>query len=232
MRFTIVTIFPEIFDGVIATSILKRAIDDAKIQVDFVNPRDYATDKHKTVDDTPYGGGQGMLMKVEPIVAALRNVNATVATDPQRTLTIGERPPRQRTVLMGARGRRFTQQVAAELSEQYDHIVFVCGRYEGVDERVLEYIDEEISLGDFVLTGGELAAATMMDAVARLVPEVLGHDLSAVEESHSTEGYIEHPHYTRPEEFEGHRVPDILLSGNHGEIAKWRQEQSKQQSSQ
>lgn len=226
MRFTIVTIFPELFDGIIGTSILKRAIEDAKIQVDFVNPRDFAVDKHKTVDDTPYGGGQGMLMKVEPIVAALRSVHATVENDSAAV----ERPEGQHTMLMGARGRRFTQQVATEFAEQYDHLVFVCGRYEGVDERVLEYVDEEVSLGDFVLTGGELAAATIVDAVARLVPDVLGHDLSAVEESHSREGYIEHPHYTRPEEFEGHRVPDVLLSGNHAEIAKWREEQSKKKS--
>lgn len=226
MRFTVVTLFPELFDGFVGTSIIKRAIEDGKITVDFVNPRDFATDKHKTVDDTPYGGGQGMLMKIEPVVSALRSVNATVETDEHRE---GERPAGQRAILMGARGRRFNHQVAEELSKD-DHLVFVCGRYEGIDERVLDYVDEEISLGDFVLTGGELAAATMIDAVARLLPDVLGHNLSAVEESHSTPGILEHGHYTRPVEFEGKRVPDILMSGNHPEIAKWREEQSQERS--
>lgn len=226
MRFTVVTLFPELFDGFVGTSIIKRAIEDGKITVDFVNPRDFATDKHKTVDDTPYGGGQGMLMKIEPVVAAIRSVDATRADDPNRR---GERASRQRSILMGARGRRFNHQVAEELAKD-DHLVFVCGRYEGIDERVLEYVDEEISLGDFVLTGGELAAATMIDAVARLIPGVLGHDLSAVEESHSTPGVLEHGHYTRPVEFEGHTVPDVLMSGNHPEIAKWREEQSRSRS--
>lgn len=227
MRFTVVTLFPELFDGFVGTSIIKRAIEDGKITVDFVNPRDFATDKHKTVDDTPYGGGQGMLMKIDPVVGALRSVNATRADDPNRE---GERPAGQRSILMGARGRRFNQQVAQELADSEEHLVFVCGRYEGIDERVLEYVDEEISLGDFVLTGGELAAATMIDAVARLLPGVLGHDLSAVEESHSTPGVLEHGHYTRPVEFEGHSVPEVLMSGNHPEIAKWREEQSKKRS--
>ncbi len=212
MRFDIVTIFPELFGSIFDTSILKRAIADGKVEVRLHNPRDFATDKHRTVDDTPYGGGQGMLMKVEPIVAALKGI---------------DRLSRSRSYLMSAKGDRFVQATAKGLSEELDQLILVCGRYEGVDERVLEYLDGELSIGDFVLTGGELGAAVVVDAVARLLPGVLGHAESAVEESHSEPGYLEYPHYTRPEEFEGHRVPDVLLSGNHEAIEKWRKEQSK-----
>lgn len=211
MRFDIVTIFPEMLESVFADSILKRAIEDGKIEVHFWNPRDYATDKHKTVDDTPYGGGPGMVMKVEPIVAALEAI---------------ERLPRSRSLLMSARGERLVQSVARGLSVELDQLILVCGRYEGVDERVLEYLDGEISIGDFVLTGGELGAAVVVDAVARLLPGVLGDDASSLEESHSRPGYLEYPQYTRPEEFDGKKVPDILLSGNHGAIEEWRKEQS------
>ncbi|PJA94037.1 MAG: tRNA (guanosine(37)-N1)-methyltransferase TrmD [Candidatus Kerfeldbacteria bacterium CG_4_9_14_3_um_filter_45_8] len=214
MQFDIVTIFPELFDSIFGTSILKRAIEDGKIVVNFHDPRNFSADKHRTVDDTPYGGGPGMVMKVEPLVAALRQI---------------ERLDNSVSLLLSAKGERFVQAQAKNFCEDLDQIILVCGRYEGVDERVLEYLHGEISIGDFVLTGGELGAAVIVDAVTRLIPGVLGDDASATEESHSEPGYIEYPHYTRPEDFEGRRVPEVLLSGNHGAIKKWREEQSRKQ---
>lgn len=211
MRFSIVTIFPEMFNSVFGTSILKRAVADGVIEVRFANPRDKATDKHKVVDDTPYGGGPGMVMKVEPLAKAIKGLR---------------KKKKHRVILLSAKGERFTQQKAQQLAHKYDELVLVCGRYEGVDERVLEYVDEELSIGDYVLTGGELGAMVVADAVSRLVPGVLGDAESAVDESHSTPGYIEYPHYTRPEVYDGHRVPPVLLSGDHAAIAKWRKEQS------
>lgn len=212
MRFDIVTIFPEMLSSVFGDSILKRAQEDGKIEVRFWNPRDYATDTHRTVDDTPYGGGPGMVMKVEPLAAVVGDI---------------ERVGRSRALLMSARGERLVQAGARSLATSLDQLILVCGRYEGVDERVLDYLDGEISIGDFVLTGGELGAAVIVDAIARLLPGVLGDDASSLEESHSTEGYLEYPQYTRPEEFDGKKVPEILLSGNHAAIAEWRKEQSR-----
>lgn len=212
MRFDIVTIFPEMLSSVFGESILKRAQEDGKIEIRFWNPRDYATDKHKVVDDTPYGGGPGMVMKVEPLAAVLGKI---------------DRVGRSRALLMSPRGERLVQAGARSLATDLDQLILVCGRYEGVDERVLDYLDGEISIGDFVLTGGELGAAVIVDAVARLLPGVLGDDASSLEESHSTEGYLEYPQYTRPEEFDGKKVPEILLSGNHGAIEEWRKEQSR-----
>lgn len=212
MRFDIVTIFPEMLSSVFGESILKRAQEDGKIEICFWNPRDYATDKHKVVDDTPYGGGPGMVMKVEPLAAVLSQI---------------DRVGRSRALLMSPRGERLVQAGARSLATDLDQLILVCGRYEGVDERVLDYLDGEISIGDFVLTGGELGAAVIVDAVARLLPGVLGDDASSLEESHSTEGYLEYPQYTRPEEFDGKKVPEILLSGNHGAIEEWRKEQSR-----
>lgn len=211
MRFDIITIFPEMFNSVLGTSILKRAIEDKKIEVNFLNPRDYTTDKHKTVDDTPYGGGPGMVMKVEPLAKAIQTVQGD---------------DKARVILLSAKGERFTQQKAKQLAEEYGQLVLVCGHYEGVDERVLNYVDEELSIGDYVMTGGELGVMVILDTVSRLVPGVLGDESSLKDESHSTPGYIEYPQYTRPEKFEGQRVPDVLLSGNHQAIEKWRTEQS------
>lgn len=211
MRFDLLTIFPHMLDSMVHESILARAQEAGHIEFHAHNIRDYATDKHKTVDDTPYGGGQGMVMKVEPIHAALQAI---------------PRKENARVVLLSAKGRRLTQAVAQEYADTVDQMIFVCGRYEGVDERVRNYIDDEISIGDYVLTGGELGAAVVIDAVARLLPGVLGHELSAVEETHSTPGYIEHPQYTRPVEYDGHQVPDVLRSGDHGAIDAWRHEQS------
>lgn len=211
MKFEFVTIFPELYESFFGHSILQRAIEAGHIEVAFHNPRDFTTDKHRMVDDTPYGGGPGMVMKVEPIALALKSI---------------KREKRCLTVLMSAKGQRFTQQKAQSLAAEYDQIIFVCGRYEGVDERVLNYIDEEISIGDYVLTGGEQSSMIVTDAVARLVPGVLGDLASTEEESHSKPGYIEYPHYTRPAEYDGHSVPDVLLSGDHGAIEQWRKEQS------
>lgn len=212
-RFDVISLFPEMFDSVMGNSIMKRAQEDGKIQFRAFNPRDKATDKHKTVDDTPYGGGPGMVLKVEPIA---------------RTINSIRKRKQCRRILLSAKGERFTQQKAVQLANDYNHFIFVCGRYEGVDERVLDYIDEEISIGDYVLTGGELGAMVVIDAVARLLPGVLGDDMSAVEESHSTPGYLEYPQYTKPRIFEGKEVPEVLLSGNHGAIEEWRKMQSKQ----
>lgn len=210
MKFDIITIFPNICDSYFAESILKRAQEKGLIEVAAHNLRDYTEDKHKKVDDTPYGGGAGMVLKVEPIAKA---VAAIRSEDSEK---------RTRSILFSAKGKRFTQADAKRLAE-YDRLIFVCGRYEGVDERVAEHIvDEELSIGDFVLTGGELPAMIVTDAVARLLPDVLGNTDSAVYESHSDEGVLEHAQYTKPEEFNGWRVPDVLLSGHHKDIETWR----------
>lgn len=211
-RFDVLTIFPEMFDSVLGASILKRARAAKKIDVRFWNPRNATTDKHHVVDDTPYGGGVGMVMKVEPIVRTLKRIR---------------RKKRSRIFLLSARGRRFTQEEARVFAQQYDQLVFVCGRYEGVDERVLDYIDEELSIGDFVMTGGELGAMVVIDAVTRLLPGVLGKDESSHDESHSQPGYLEYPQYTRPAEFEGKKVPPVLLAGDHKKIAEWRKKYTK-----
>ena len=208
MIFDILTLFPEIFDSYLGTSILGRAIEQGHIRVRRHNIRDYATDKHRVTDDTPYGGGSGMVMKPEPLVRGLEAVQ-------------GKEETRARVILLSPQGRLFDQTVARELS-RLPRLIMVCGKYEGVDERVRDLaVDEEISIGDYILTGGELAAMVILEATARLLPGVLGDEASTQEESF-TEGLLEYPHYTRPREFMGCRVPDVLLSGNHQEIAAWR----------
>ena len=208
MIFEILTLFPEMFDSYLATSILGRAIAQGHIQVRRHNIRDFATDKHRMTDDAPYGGGSGMVMKPEPLVRGLEAVQE-------------REEPRARAILLSPRGRLFDQKVARELS-QLPRLIMVCGKYEGVDERVrVLAVDEEISIGDYILTGGELAAMVILEATARLLPGVLGDEASTQEESF-TEGLLEYPHYTRPREFMGCQVPDVLLSGNHHEIAAWR----------
>ena len=205
MRVDILTLFPGMFVGPFDESMLKRAREAGLLQLNLVDIRDFATDRHRTVDDTPYGGGPGMVMKPGPIFAA---VGAVRSAD-------------SRVILLSPQGRLFEQAMAIELST-LPHLVLICGHYEGVDERVREHlVDEELSIGDYVLTGGELAAMVVVDAVGRLLPGVLGAGESTVEESHSS-GLLEYPQYTRPVEFRGWRVPDILLSGNHAEIARWR----------
>lgn len=214
MKITILTLFPEFFTGVVGSSILKRAADQHLIEFTIVNIRDYAQDKHKVTDDRPYGGGPGMVMKVEPIDLALK------AHSPAS-------PDKHKTVLTSAKGRLFTQQVAQEYA-QLDSLTIICGHYEGVDERVAEHlVDEEVRIGDYVLTGGEPAAAVISDAVARLQPGVLGNELSNQNESHSLPGVFGFPQYTRPEVYRDWPVPEVLLQGNHALIEKWRQEQRK-----
>lgn len=216
MRFDIISLFPEGFDSYFGVSILKRASDKGLIAVVTHQLRDYAHDKHKTVDDTPYGGGAGMVLKVEPIAECLKAVKELQASRYEPNAT--------RTILFSAKGKIMTQADVKRLAT-YDRLILLCGRYEGVDERVAEYlVDEELSIGEYVLTGGELPAMIVVDAVARLIPGVLGNEESAVTESHSALGVLEHPQYTKPEVWQGKRVPEVLLSGHHAEIAKWRTE--------
>lgn len=215
MKFDIITIFPHIFDSYFGESIIKRAKEAGAIEIKSHDLREYTTDKHKKVDDTPYGGGAGMVMQVQPIYDCVEKIRSK---NPK---------PKTKIILFSAKGKRFTQEDAKRLSE-YERLIMICGRYEGVDERVAENVaDEEISIGDFVLTGGEIPAMAVIDSVSRLLPGILGNEESAIVESHSEEGYLEYPQYTRPEEFNGWKVPEILLGGNHGEIEKWRNEKSK-----
>ena len=209
MKIDYLTLFPEMFDGVLNHSILKRAQDKNIIEVNTVNFRDYAENKHNQVDDYPYGGGQGMVLKPEPVFNAMKDLKRTDKT---------------RVILMCPQGRPFSQAIAEELSEA-EHIVFICGHYEGYDERIREnLVTDEISMGDYVLTGGELPAMTMTDAIVRLIPGVLGNEQSHQDDSFS-DGLLEFPQYTRPREFENMTVPDVLLSGNHANIEQWRHEQ-------
>ena len=218
MRFDILTIFPTMFDGPLGESIIKRAVERNLLRVAVHNIRDFTTDKHHTTDDTPYGGGAGMVMKPDPIFAAGEHALGEARER-------GEGGDDSRVILMTPQGRRFDQKLAEELALER-HLVFVCGHYEGIDERVREHlVTDEISIGDYVLTGGELAAMVVIDAVARLVPGVLGAAESLAEESISS-GLLEYPHYTRPYDFRGWTVPEVLLSGNHAVIARWRREQS------
>ena len=211
MKFDILTLFPGMFSGPFDESIISRAKDKQLIDISLHNIRDWAADRHQTADDSPYGGGAGMVMKAEPLAAAIRAVEAlnTAST----------------VVMTSPQGRRFTHQVASELAEK-DGLIIVCGRYEGIDERIRTlYAEDDISLGDFVLSGGEIAAMAIVDAVTRLIPGVLGSSESAGSDSFG-DGLLEYPHYTRPPEFEGIRVPEILLSGNHELIRKWRRRES------
>lgn len=208
MRFDIFTLFPEMFSGPFSESILKRAQERNLLSIALHNIRDATTDKHHVVDDYPYGGGAGMVMKPEPIFTA---VEAVYQGGP--------------IILLTPQGRLFTQQIARELAREA-RLTLICGHYEGVDERVREHlVTDELSIGDYVLTGGELPAMIIVDAVSRLLPGVLGGEESTQEESHSA-GLLEYPHYTRPPEFRGWRIPDVLLSGHHAEIARWRRKES------
>jgi tRNA (guanine37-N1)-methyltransferase len=209
MKAHLLTIFPELFGGPLATGPIRIARQKGLLEVSVHDLRDYATDKHLVVDDVPYGGGQGMVMKPEPLVTAIEHVAADGAP---------------RRLLLAARGAPFTQAKAAELAA-LPSLLFVCGRYEGVDERVAGWVDEELSIGDYVLSGGELAALVVLDAVVRLLPGVLGNEASPVDDSFAT-GLLEGPQYTRPPEFRGVHVPRVLLSGDHAAIARWRREEA------
>ena len=210
VRFSVLTLFPEIFASPLKVSILGRAIEGGKICVDIINLRDFAKGRHKVVDDKPFGGGKGMLIKPEPVIDAINSIKST--------------SPGAWVILLSPYGLTFNQEVAKSLSKK-NHLLLVCGHYEGIDERVRHFIDEEISLGDFVLTGGEVAALAIIDAVSRLVPNVLGSYSSLEEESFSN-GILEYPQYTRPREYKGYKVPEVLLSGHHKRIKEWRRRQA------
>jgi tRNA (guanine37-N1)-methyltransferase len=228
MRIDIQTLFPEICSAPLNASMMKRAQENGALDLRVHNLRDWTTDKHHVVDDAPFGGGQGMVMKAEPIFAAvedLRGGEGKTSNVQRPTSNVELQKPK--VILMSPAGRRFDQQMAAEFSSEA-HLIIICGHYEGVDHRVIErLVDAEISIGDYVLTNGAIAAVVFVDAVVRLLPGVLGDDQSAADDSFSG-GLLEGPQYTRPSEFRGWKVPDVLLSGNHAEIAKWRKEQSRQ----
>jgi tRNA (guanine37-N1)-methyltransferase len=231
MRIDIVTLFPEICRAPLSESIMKRAQEKAIIDLHIHNLREWTTDKHHVVDDAPFGGGQGMVMKPEPIFTAVEELckeQEKTSKTKRSTLNIEQSKIENRKskiILMSPAGRRLDQQLATELSQEA-HLIILCGHYEGVDHRVIEHlVDREISVGDYVLSNGAIAAVVLVDAVVRLLPGALGHEQSAVDDSFATE-LLEGPQYTRPAEFRGWKVPEILLSGNHAEIAKWRKQQA------
>ena len=210
MKFHLLTIFPEFFDGPFRHGVVARAAQSGALEIHLHDLRNWTHDLHRTVDDRPFGGGEGMLLKAEPIFSAVETIWP-------------EKNPGQKVILLSAQGRRFTQKTARELVLQ-NELLFICGRYEGVDERVAEHLaDEELSIGDYVLSGGELAAAVIIDSVARLLPGVLGNSDSSMNESFE-EGILDCPQWTRPADFRGWKAPEVLLGGNHAEIRKWRKE--------
>jgi tRNA (guanine37-N1)-methyltransferase len=218
MNIGIVTLFPEMFTALTEYGVSGRAVKQGIVHMQCWNPRDFTRDKHRTVDDRPYGGGPGMLMKTEPIVAAIDAARIGLTE-----LTKGDKKPK--VLCLSPQGKRLEQSDVASLAKE-NSLILLCGRYEGIDDRVIEtQVDEEFSLGDYVISGGELAAMVLLDAMIRLQPEALGHADSAIEDSFAT-GLLDYPHYTRPEEFAGHKVPEVLLSGDHAAIARWRLKQS------
>jgi tRNA (guanine37-N1)-methyltransferase len=213
MKIDILTLFPEICRAPLSESMMKRAQENKIVDLRIHNLRDWTTDKHHIVDDAPFGGGQGMVMKPEPIFAAVEDIQSKVESR------------KSKIILMSPGGRRLDQKLATDLSKE-SHLIVICGHYEGVDHRVIEHlVDLEISIGDYILTNGAIAAAVLVDAVVRLLPGVLGHEHSATDDSFSA-GLLEGPQYTRPAEFRGWKIPEVLLSGNHAEITKWRKEQA------
>ncbi|RSK27007.1 tRNA (guanosine(37)-N1)-methyltransferase TrmD [Bacillus sp. HMF5848] len=209
MKIDILTLFPDMFEGVFGSSILKKAQDKDAVNIHVHNFREFADNKHQTVDDYPYGGGAGMVLKPQPLFDAVKGIEAEGT----------------RVILMCPQGERYTQAKAESFAKE-KHLVFLCGHYEGYDERIREHlVTDEISIGDYVLTGGELAAMVVVDSVVRLLPDVLGNEDSHMKDSYST-GLLEHPHYTRPADFRGLKVPDVLLSGDHKKIEEWRQKES------
>jgi tRNA (guanine37-N1)-methyltransferase len=231
VKIDILTLFPDICRAPLSESIMKRAQENGIIDLRIHNLRDWTTDKHHIVDDAPFGGGQGMVMKPEPIFAAveeLRGPNQKTPNAQRPTPNVQEpeiKDEKSKIILMSPAGRRFDQNMAMQLSEE-SHLIIVCGHYEGVDHRVIEHlVDLEISIGDYVLTNGAIAAVVFVDAIVRLLPGALGHEQSAADDSFNN-GLLEAPQYTRPAEFRGWKVPQVLVSGNHAEIAKWREEQA------
>lgn len=236
MIFNIITIFPNIFTSYFSESILKRAQEKGIVKINVHDLRKWTIDKHRTVDDTPFGGGAGMVMKAEPIIRSIVGaplVGAPSADNKIRGTHKGcpyDCAIKSKIILLSAKGKKWNQQMAERYSK-LDEIILICGRYEGVDERIKKFVDEEISIGDYVLTGGEIPAMAMVDSVARLLPGVLGNKESAKNESHSIKGFLEYPQYTRPEIFtiggKKYRVPKVLLSGDHKKIAEWRKSKMK-----
>lgn len=230
MRIDVLTLFPDMFEGVFGASILGKARDKGLVRLSAVNFREYSTNKHGQVDDTPYGGGGGMVLKPEPIFAAVEDLLRRKEAETPQTAAAAEddtvpTPAPPRIVLLCPQGETFTQRKAEEFARE-EHLIFICGHYEGYDERIRTgLVTDEISIGDYVLTGGELPAMVMIDSTVRLLPGVLGNENSAVTDSFST-GLLEYPHYTRPTEFRGMQVPDILLSGHHANIEAWRRRES------
>lgn len=222
MRFEIVTLFPELFGPFLGTSIVGRAVTTGALEVALKSPRDFGIGRHRSVDDTPYGGGSGMVMRVDCLVSCLEAFDEEIAQGEAKAL-----PARAHRVLLTPQGAPFRQAKAIELAAR-PRVALVCGRYEGFDDRVAGFVDEELSLGDFVMTGGEVAAMAILDACARLLPGVLGNEASSEHESHSPTmgGLLEYPQYTRPVEFRGIRVPEILQGGNHAAIAAWRRREA------
>ena len=212
MKFLFITLFPEQIEQAAGHSIIQRAVNKGLVEISCINPREFTHDVHRTVDDTPFGGGAGMVLKPEPMVAAIRKAK--------------EQLPNARVIAMCPGGRTLKQSIVEEYAHCGQDFIFVCGHYEGIDQRFLdECVDEEISMGDFVLTGGEIPAMAIVDAVSRLIPGVLGGDICFTDESHWN-GLLEYPQYSRPDEWHGRRVPDVLLSGHHGNVEKWRRKQS------
>jgi tRNA (guanine37-N1)-methyltransferase len=211
-KIQVITLFPEMFDGVLNSSMMWKAQQQEAIEFKMVNLRDYGLGQRQRVDDTPYGGGDGMLLMAEPLFAAVESAR--------------EYDRNAKVVIMTPRGQRWKQAIAQDWADSGDGYIFICGRYEGYDERILTLVDEEVSVGDYVLTGGELPAMTIIDSIVRLIPGVLGGEDSAAIESFSDGETLEFPQYTRPEDFRGMKVPDVLLSGNHAAIAKWRADNS------
>jgi tRNA (guanine37-N1)-methyltransferase len=211
-KIQIITLFPEMFDGVFNASMLRKAQEQKAVQFRMVNLRDFGLGPRKRVDDTPYGGGDGMLLMAEPLFAAVADAK--------------EYDPTAKVIIMTPRGQRWKQALAQQWADSDNGYIFICGRYEGYDERILTVVDEQVSVGDYVLTGGELPAMTIVDSIVRLIPGVLGGENSAAIESFSDGETLEFPQYTKPADFNGMKVPEVLLNGNHAEIAKWRNEHS------
>jgi tRNA (guanine37-N1)-methyltransferase len=212
VRVDLVTLFPELFDTFLATSFVGRAREGGQLTVRARSPRDFGLGKHRSVDDTPYGGGSGMVMRVDVLVQTMEALDEEAAA---------KGAPKARRILMTPQGKPFAQPIAQALASE-PAIMLICGRYEGFDERIRSFVDDEISLGDFVMTGGEVCAMAIVEATVRLIPGVLGNHESTREESHGEDGLLEYPQYTRPAEFRGQGVPEVLKNGNHAEIAKWR----------
>jgi tRNA (guanine37-N1)-methyltransferase len=226
MKIDILTLFPEICRAPLNESMMKRAQENEIVDLRIHNLRDWTTDKHHVVDDAPFGGGQGMVMKPEPIFAAVEELRGAIQKTPNaQRPTSNLQLQTSKVVLMSPAGRRFDQQMATQLSHE-SHLIIICGHYEGIDHRVIEHlVDLEISIGDYVLTNGAIAAVVLVDAIVRLLPGVLGHEQSSADDSFSS-GSLEAPQYTRPADFRGWKVPDVLLSGNHAEISAWRKAQA------